>query len=356
MTLTLESVTKGWPSGRGVAGVSFEAGAGEIIALVGPSGCGKTTLLRIIAGLLVPDAGRVLVGGRDVTRLPPEERNVGLIFQNYALFPHLSIFDNVAYGLRARGKSRAAIDLAVKSALETVALPGRTGRIDELSGGEQQRVAVARAVVTEPAVLLLDEPLSNLDPNLRHRMRRSLRDILKALHVPSIHVTHDREEALAVADRIVVLEAGRIAQIGRPEEVHHRPASAFVAKFVGQANLVRGQVLRAGDGNVRVSAWNGVSVDGRTDARLAPGDEVEMALRPETFELAPGHDPARGWHALIKTRTFLGAQVEFVCQIGTDELVVRVPGHLASGIGRARDEVTLFVEPEQVHVVRRAPG
>jgi ABC-type Fe3+/spermidine/putrescine transport system ATPase subunit len=356
MTLTLQSVTKGYPSGRGVQDVSLEAADGEIIALVGPSGCGKTTLLRIVAGLLAPDGGRVLVGGRDVTRLPPEQRNVGLIFQNYALFPHLSIFDNVAYGLRARGKSRAEIEAAVHSALETVALPGRTGRIDELSGGEQQRVAVARALVTQPDVLLLDEPLSNLDPNLRQRMRKSLRDLLKALRMPSIHVTHDREEALALADRVAVLEAGRLAQIGRPDDVHGRPASAFVAKFVGQANLVRGRVVRANGGNVHVSAWNDVLVEGRSDSRFVPGDEVELALRPETFQVVARGPSDRGWAALIKSRTFNGAHVELVCEIGTEEILVRVPSHQARGIGPATDQVSLFIDPEHVWVVPRAPG
>jgi ABC-type Fe3+/spermidine/putrescine transport system ATPase subunit len=356
VTLTLQGVTKGYPSGRGVTGVSFEAGDGEIIALVGPSGCGKTTLLRIVAGLLAPDSGRVLVRGRDVTRLAPEQRNVGLIFQNYALFPHLSIFDNVAYGLRARKKPRPEIEAAVHAALETVALAGRTGRVDELSGGEQQRVAVARALVTQPHVLLLDEPLSNLDPNLRHRMRRSLRDILKSLHVPSIHVTHDREEALAVADRVAVLEAGRLAQLGRPEDVHRRPASAFVAKFVGQANLVPGRVVRCANGNVTVSAWNDVLVEGKSDVAFASGDEVELALRPETFQIAGGSPAARGWPASVRSRTFLGATVELLCEMGGDELLLRVPSHLLGPGGGPGDQLSVFVEPAHVHVVRRAPG
>jgi ABC-type Fe3+/spermidine/putrescine transport system ATPase subunit len=356
MTLTLQNVTKGYPSGRGVAGVSFEAEDGEIIALVGPSGCGKTTLLRIIAGLIAPDGGRVLIRGKDVTRLPPEERKVGLIFQNYALFPHLSIFENVAYGLRARGKTTGAIDVAVRGALETVSLPGRTGRVDELSGGEQQRVAVARALVTEPDVLLLDEPLSNLDPNLRHRMRRSLRNILKCLHVPSVHVTHDREEALAVADRVAILEAGRLAQIGRPEDVHRRPANAFVAKFVGQSNLVPGRIVRADGGNVTVEAWKDVLIEGRADAGFTPGAEVDVALRPETIMVEARSAGSRGWPAVIKNRTFLGPAIELVCDVGGDELLVRVPSHLAVGIGRAMDEVSLFVDPANVHVVPRAPG
>jgi ABC-type Fe3+/spermidine/putrescine transport system ATPase subunit len=356
VTLSLQGVTKAFPSGRGVSGVSFEAAGGEIIALVGPSGCGKTTLLRIVAGLLAPDSGRILVAGRDVTPLPPEQRNIGLIFQNYALFPHLSIFDNVAYGLRARGKSAAAIDAAVRAALETVALPGRTGRIDELSGGEQQRVAVARALVTEPAVLLLDEPLSNLDPNLRHRMRRSLREILKSLHVPSIHVTHDREEALAVADRVAILEAGRLAQIGPPEEVHRRPANAFVAKFVGQANLVPGRVTRAAGAGVVVAAWNGVPVQGTSDPGLSVGEEVDLVLRPETFQLAARGPSDRAWKARVKARTFLGASVELVCDLAGDEILVRLPSHLAAGVGQAGEEISLFVDPAHVHVVKRAPG
>jgi putative spermidine/putrescine transport system ATP-binding protein len=350
VTLAIENLTKRYPSGRGITGVSLRAERGEIIALVGPSGCGKTTLLRVVAGLAPADSGRVVIGGRDVTGLPPEERRIGLVFQSYALFPHLSVFENVAYGLRARGRDDEAIGSAVRRALEMVNLADRDGRVDQLSGGEQQRVAVARAVVTEPDVLLLDEPLSNLDPGLRHRMRISLRTILKKLATPSLHVTHDQEEALAIADRIAVLDAGRLAQVGTPDELYRRPRSAFVARFVGHANVVRGRVARAQDGVVLVLAWDRVPMTASGDDAFAAGDAVELALRPESLELAAS-GAAGSFEARVRTRTFLGAVVDLRCEAGGDLIAVRLPSHGPAAEVKEGDSVRLCVGPAGVHAM-----
>jgi ABC-type Fe3+/spermidine/putrescine transport system ATPase subunit len=349
VSLAVEHLGRRYASGRGLHDVSFSAEKGEIIALIGPSGCGKTTLLRLVAGLVPADSGRVLIGGRDVTALPPERRGIGLVFQSYALFPHLSVFENVAYGLRARGAPEDQIKAAVAQALENVDLANRGGRVDELSGGEQQRVAVARAVVTEPEVLLLDEPLSNLDPHLRKKMRESLHGILKRLAIPSIHVTHDQEEALAIADRVAVLDAGRLVQLGPPDEIYRRPRNAFVARFVGQANVVRGKVAVARPGGLDVFAWDDVPIAATTDAPFSPGDRVDLALRPESIEIAPSGVP--GFEARVASRTFLGAATELRCVIKGDSFVVRAPSRGLAATVAAGEKVRLRVGPGEVHVM-----
>jgi ABC-type Fe3+/spermidine/putrescine transport system ATPase subunit len=355
VSLAVEHITKRYPGGRGVSDLSLRADQGEVIAVIGPSGCGKTTLLRVVAGLIPPDEGRVLIGDRDVTSLPPEQRRIGLVFQSYALFPHLSVFENVAYGLRARGREQAAIGPAVRRALEMVNLGDRDGAVDQLSGGEQQRVAVARAVVTEPDLLLLDEPLSNLDPSLRHRMRVSLRTILKTLGIPSLHVTHDQEEALAIADRIAVLDSGRLVQVGTPDDLYHRPRTAFVARFVGHANVVRAQVAASRDGFAEVLAWDGVAMTATADDRFAAGAPVDLALRPEVFELAADGSERSAFEARVRTRTFLGAVVDLRCEIGGDVLAIRLPSHAALAV-REGDPVRLRVAPARVHAMAPAPA
>jgi ABC-type Fe3+/spermidine/putrescine transport system ATPase subunit len=225
-----------------VRDVTLDVGPGEFLSLLGPSGCGKTTTLRMIAGFEMPDAGRIRFGERDVTRLPANQRDIGFVFQNYALFPHLSVFDNVAYGLRVRGHDDAAVAKSVGDVLGLVGLAGYDHQFSgQLSGGEQQRVALARAIVIRPSVLLFDEPLSNLDAKLRVQMRQEIRDLQRRLGITTIYVTHDQEEAMAVSDRIAVMHQGRVVQEGSAEDLYHRPASQFVAQFVGRVNLVAGE-------------------------------------------------------------------------------------------------------------------
>ncbi len=249
--LSLNQVSKRFGATAAVADVSIAVNGGEFFGLLGPSGCGKTTTLRIIAGLESPDTGSVEFDGSDITRLPSEGRGFGMVFQNYALFPHLNVFENVAFGLRARrsrrsgptvseGVSRNAINQRVKQALELVQLPGfDIRRVDELSGGQQQRVAIARAIAIEPALLLFDEPLSNLDVALREETRRELRMLVKRLNLTAVYVTHDQEEAFALCDRIAVMSAGNVQQIGAARELYDHPANAFVAGFLGNNNLIR---------------------------------------------------------------------------------------------------------------------
>lgn len=262
--------------------VSFTAASGEIVALLGPSGCGKTTLLNVIAGFLSPDKGTVIVDGRDIVRVPPHKRDMAMVFQNYALFPHMSVEHNVAFGLKMRSISSGEVGQRVQEALELVQLGGLGKRYPkELSGGQQQRVALARALVVRPSVLLLDEPLSNLDALLRKRMREEMRQILKSANITTVVVTHDQEEALVSADRIVLLASGRVEQSSTPNELYERPQTIFSARFMDVTNFLDGTVIGHERGNAVVETAFGrlrAEVEGCT-----VGDRVTVAVRPENI-------------------------------------------------------------------------
>jgi ABC-type spermidine/putrescine transport systems, ATPase components len=264
---------------------------GEIMAVLGPSGCGKTTLLRLVAGLEEPTSGRIFFDDRDVTKLPTQERNTAVVPQTWALWPHMTVFDNVAYGLRLKKKrlklTEEEIRRRVKEALELVDLVGFEERKPfQLSGGQQQRVALARALVVQPEVLLLDEPLANLDAKLRVELREEVRKIAKRLSITTIYVTHDQEEAMAVADRIAVMNAGRIRQVGRPEEIYYKPADLFVATFIGRSNVLKGRVVEAKGEAATVDV--GFLVAAQTPQRTAQGEEVEVVIRPEDIYIGGG--------------------------------------------------------------------
>ena len=243
--LELANLSKLFGSTRAVHELSLHVDRGEILSILGPSGCGKTTTLRMIAGLEVPTSGSILSNGRDITTLPARLRNMGMVFQNYALFPHLDVFENVAFGLKTRRLDAATVDQRVAKSLAAVRMQGYERRsVHQLSGGQQQRIALARALAIEPEVLLLDEPLSNLDPSLREELRDQIRSIIRELEVTTVFVTHDQQEAFALADRVAIMEAGVCRQVGKPAEVYNRPADAFVAGFLGKANLLAGPVRR----------------------------------------------------------------------------------------------------------------
>src|SRR5512132_399934 len=289
-----------------VRDVSLEVRPGELLTLLGPSGCGKTTTLRMIAGFQQPDAGRVWIGNQDVTRFMANQRNIGFVFQSYALFPHLTVFENVAYGLRVQRQADAEIADAVGEVLDLVGLAGYDRQMPhQLSGGEQQRVALARAIVVRPRVLLFDEPLSNLDARLRVQMRGEIHRLQRALSITTIYVTHDQEEAMAVSDRIAVMHQGRIVQQGTAEDLYHRPASEFVARFVGRINLFEGSVVALADGIATVAALGG-SLRVRTNVAVRPGDAVRLMVRPEAIELAADAGAALPLRATLVSRTFLG--------------------------------------------------
>jgi ABC-type Fe3+/spermidine/putrescine transport system ATPase subunit len=293
-----------------VRDVSLAVSAGKFLTLLGPSGCGKTTTLRMIAGFEAPTRGRVFFGESDVTGLPANRRNIGFVFQNYALFPHLAVAENVAYGLRVRRWAAADIERAVTDVLVLVGLAGYERRFPhQLSGGEQQRVALARAVVIQPQVLLFDEPLSNLDARLRVQMRDEIRRLQARLAITTVYVTHDQEEAMAIADEIAVMDRGRLVQLGSAEDLYARPASAFVAHFIGRVSVLRAKLVGAAEGGALVDV-NGQRIAADGTPRAAADGTVAVAVRPETIELTAAtsdHDSA-----VVQSRVFLGDKVDYV--------------------------------------------
>ena len=315
--VVFERVSKRFGEAVAVDDVSFDVAPGELVTLLGPSGCGKTTTLRMVAGLEATSSGRVLIGGVDVTRRPANERDVSMVFQSYALFPHMSVLDNVCYGPRSMGIDRAKAREMARAKLAMLGLDDLGERLpSELSGGQQQRVAVARSLVLEPAVLLFDEPLSNLDAKLRRRVRQEIRELQQALALTVIYVTHDQEEALAVSDRIIVMDKGRIAQQGTPRELYEAPASRFLADFIGDANLVDGELER-GDGAARFIA-HGVAVPVHADG-LAPG-AATLAIRPHALRIVA---PAAGvLSGRCKRAAYLGGRMEYVVATAWGELLV----------------------------------
>ncbi len=330
--LDIEGVGKRFRQTTVLDGITLGVARGEFVSLLGPSGCGKTTLLRILAGLLAADEGRVMLGGQDLRRLPPHRRNVGVVFQNYALFPHLTVAENVAFGLRARRRPRDGIAPRVAELLALVQLGHLSGRsVAQLSGGQQQRVAIARALATGPDLLLLDEPLSALDRKLRETMQVELRGLLRQLGMTAVFVTHDQEEALALSDRVAVMNDGRIEQLAPPEVIYARPATPFVRDFVGQATLLHGIVLGRNGASVLVGTRYG---DVEAPGSMAEGASVAVAVRPERIVLGDGAGP--GWTGValpLAARTFLGSRCLLHGAVaGLDRATVELSADAAAGL------------------------
>ena len=333
----LQGIVKSYSGTRVLHGVDLDIAPGEFVSLLGPSGCGKTTLLRVLAGLENADQGAVLLGGRDVSSVPTNRRDIGMVFQSYSLFPHLRVIDNTAFGLRRRGAGRTD---AAKRALDALALVGLNAFADrfphQLSGGQQQRVALARALVTEPKVLLLDEPLSALDAKVRVQLRDEIRRIQLRLGITTVFVTHDQEEALAVSDRIAVMSAGRIEQIGSPEQLYTTPTTAGVAAFVGLSSVVSG--VAEGD---RVMVW------GQSLPLQTPADgPVDVYLRPENVYFTSEADAATD--ALVEESTFLGSMRRTLVRTESGELVrLQHSPRIHPAFG---DRVRIAITPEPVAV------
>jgi putative spermidine/putrescine transport system ATP-binding protein len=305
----LEGLRHRYGSVVAVDDVSLSIRAGEVVALLGPSGCGKTTLLRTIAGFVTQQAGRVLIDGVSIDALPPNRRNVGIVFQNYALFPHMTVAENVAYGLRARGQSRSQAAATVDRFLEVVRLSGMRDRFPrQLSGGQQQRVALARALAVEPSVLLLDEPFSALDKSLRLDMQIEVKRLQQQFGLTAILVTHDQEEAMSVADRIAVMNSGRVEQFDTPASVYDKPATRFVAGFIGTANMMAGRVAGRDADNLIIELSAGATVAVPTDRNLPSGREVVVAVRPEQLALSNQSGPGY-WPVQRRLLVPLGANV-----------------------------------------------
>jgi ABC-type Fe3+/spermidine/putrescine transport system ATPase subunit len=326
--LVLEGLDKSFGAQAVLRDLSLEVAAGEVLALLGPSGSGKTTALRLIAGFEAPDRGRILVGGEDVTALPPERRHFGMVFQHYALFPHLNVRENVAFGLAGRKPGREEMVRKVADALALVELPGfEERRVGEISGGQQQRVALARALAPEPRVLLLDEPLSNLDPTLRERTRRELLRAVRRVGITTVLVTHEQEEAFHLGNRVAVLHGGVLHQVGKPEELYERPATRFVAGFVGRASGLPG--VLAADGGVRLDGvvWRG---EPAPDAVAAPGTPVELVVRPESLAFRPEGDP-NALDGRVTERRYAGAATFYAVELARGgEVEVLAPSAAAA--------------------------
>ncbi len=333
MYLILDNLVKTFASRGGVGevtavnGVSLAIQRGELVTLLGPSGCGKTTTLRLIAGFEFPTAGRILLDGRQINDLPPHKRDMSMVFQSYAIFPHLNVFENIAYGLNVQKRPRDEIKRRVAQVLELVELTGYENRApNQLSGGQQQRVALARALVMEPKVLLMDEPLSNLDAKLREQMRTEIRRIQRQLGITSVYVTHDQVEAMTLSDRIVIMNQGQIEQIGTPTEVYRKPQTRFVADFIGRANFVQGIVRERRAGQLVVDALGAVMLAPAPSDGFSPGEAITLVIRPEMVEI---DSPQAHVAGVVRRASYLGSVVEYDVEVAGQllSLVERDPRH-----------------------------
>jgi len=302
-SITLKNLSKRFGDMVAVDDVNLDVEAGTLVCLLGPSGCGKTTTLRMIAGFEEPSEGQVLIGDEDITRIPPYARPTAMVFQSYALFPHMSVFENIAYGLKARRRPKAEIEQRVNEAIHLMELEGNERKSPpQLSGGQQQRVALARALVIRPKVLLFDEPLSNLDAQLRVRMRGEIRGVQHRLGITSVYVTHDQEEAFSIADVVALMNKGKLIQLGSPRELYRQPADRFVAEFVGLSNLVPVELVESNAKGAVVRVF-GQTVRSRRPPRN-PAGSVSIVLRPEALELVGGH--GAGVPARVRTLAYVG--------------------------------------------------
>jgi len=352
-TVLLDRLSKHFKSPEGavvkaVDDITLELSGGSFVTLLGPSGCGKTTTLRMIAGFEVPTTGRIMVDDRDIARLTPDKRGMGMVFQSYALFPHLTVHDNVAFGVQLQGKKGKELEQAIESSLDLVNLHGLGGRkIAELSGGQQQRVALARAMAIEPRVLLFDEPLSNLDAKLRVSLRSEIRRIQQALGTTSVYVTHDQAEAMALSDVVVVMNAGQIEQAGPPDEIYRRPASRFVADFIGRANFLHGDVLAVHGDEVEVSLM-GTSLTIPAAEGHKPGGTAVVVTRPESVRIAEGDLRAK-----VKGSTFLGSYVEYELELadGQDNMLAVDAEWMSHGLHQPGDDIAWALFPERTYAL-----
>lgn len=358
VSIQLNDLVKVFGTTRAVDHITLTIEPGELFFLLGPSGCGKTTLLRCIAGFNEPDAGQILIGDRDVTRTPPHQRDTGMVFQSYALWPHMTVAQNVAFGLEMRKLSKAEIAQRVKDALAMVKMSDRAEqKPNQLSGGQQQRIALARALVIHPQCLLLDEPLSNLDAKLRLEMRTEIRRICKEAGLTAIYVTHDQKEALSVADRLAVLNNGVVEQCGAPRDVYKRPVSTFVASFIGETNFIDGTVARRDDRAMEVrTEWGTLTSTASGDTSFREGDEVVCSLRPETLRIgdAPADAPNR-FEGIVHDSIYLGEVAQHQVRIGQPGINLKVFDLNPRIIARDSEKAaTVWVDPDDVVVLSRA--
>jgi iron(III) transport system ATP-binding protein len=340
----LEHITKRFETSTAVEDVTLDIRPGEFFSFLGPSGCGKTTLLRIIAGFEVPTSGRVVIDDVDVTGIPPQRRGTVMVFQNYALFPHMTVEGNVAFGLETKRVSRSEIKLQVLEALSLVQLDHKRGAaIQDLSGGEQQRVALARAVAVRPKILLMDEPLSNLDITLRAETRTQIKRLQQATGITTVYVTHDQSEALGLSDRIAVLHRGRVLQAGTPIELYTQPSHVFVASFLGNANVLRGTVSRIESDTAEVVSGSGLRFLVHATKQHPVGTAILVAIRPEHIRLVSPNEPF-DFKATVDLVEFQGTSTEYRVRAADQQLRALVNGSSLPGV-KVHDEVGVKIDP-----------
>ena len=356
----IQNVTKKFGDFKALDDVSVVIEPGELFFLLGPSGCGKTTLLRCIAGFHAPEKGRIFIGDRDVTAVPPHRRNTGMVFQSYALWPHMTVEENVAFGLEMRRFSREETKRKVMRALEVVHLADRASvKPNELSGGQQQRVALARALVIEPQCLLLDEPLSNLDAKLRLEMRIEIRRICKEAGLTAIYVTHDQKEALSIADRMALMRQGVVEQTGAPEQLYRHPASRFAAAFIGEGNFCEGRITGQREGGFVIECGIGELLSTSVCAGLTPGESVSVCIRPESicFDATGGEHPNR-MSGIFKECVYLGEIAQHLIQLdapdGNGQEIRAFEINPRKGASRVGSRVKIRIDPENVIVTSPA--
>jgi iron(III) transport system ATP-binding protein len=354
ISIRIEKLTKKFGAVTALNELDLSIEQGELFFLLGPSGCGKTTLLRCIAGFYIPDHGKVYFGDEDVTRLAPHKRNTGMMFQSYALWPHMTVAENVAFGLEERRLPTSEVRRRVGEALESVHMGAFSERSpNQLSGGQQQRVALARALVIRPRCLLLDEPLSNLDAKLRLEMRMEIRRVCKEFNVTTVYVTHDQKEALSVSDRMAILDAGRVLQVGTPQEIYRRPGSRVVADFIGETNFISGTLISVSGGGARIATPLGEfdGVLGGAAMQRTAGSKVTVSVRPECWTLTQEPAGANGVRGRIASSLYLGenAQYDFVSGDTTLKILELNPRF----VGRTgSEELYASVHPQDVVVLR----
>ena len=351
--LRVEGLSKSFEGTQVLRDLSFEVGRGEFVTLLGPSGCGKTTTLRIIAGLLAPDAGRVILSGSDITDAPPEKRPLNTVFQNYALFPHMNVEKNISYGLRMRGAKSAEWRPKVEEMLRLVQLEGCEKRMPgQLSGGQCQRVAIARTLILEPELLLLDEPLGALDLKLRRQMQVELKDIQKRLGVAFVYITHDQEEALNMSDRIAVMRNGRFEQVGAPEQIYDHPATRFAAEFIGQTNLLECDVEAAhGDGLVLSYAGQRIPAR-RAEFDAKAGDRVCLSLRTERLGFGPERSGDCCLEGVLTDRRYAGGSMRATIRLIDGHEILAMCTSAERARGEVGQRVYLYWNPAEAPVVR----
>src|SRR5262245_35852430 len=351
--LTLSRLTKRYPGTTAVDAIDLEVGEGEFLTLLGPSGSGKTTTLMMVAGFTPPSEGEIAIDDRPITGMAPERRNIGVVFQNYALFPHMTVFDNVAFPLRMRREARGVIRTRVEGALDMVHLAGLGDRLPrQLSGGQQQRVALARALVFDPGLLLMDEPLGALDRNLREQMKLEIKRIHRDVGVTVLYVTHDQEEALTMSDRVALMNRGRIAQVGLAEDLYERPTSRFVAEFIGESNLLEGRIETADDGPVFVHEQARLGVSGGASG-LRPGQACTLMVRPEKIALGPAEaGPRDGVPGTVEAVVYVGEFTRYQVRVAPT-VVLGVKAANTHAVFRAKpgDSVRLRWAPSDAYLV-----